>query len=318
MERQRNGTMSDAPAHRLVLVTGPSGAGRSTAINALEDLGYEAIDNLPLSLLPRLLDGPTPDKPLALGVDVRNRDFSTFALIEVIDRMGRDTPVPVQVLYLDCSTDVLLRRYSETRRRHPLAPAETPGDGIARELDLLGPVKARADMLIDTSEMSPHDLRVEVARWYAPSGKAPLAVTVHSFSYKRGLPRGLDTVFDCRFLRNPYWEASLRGMDGRDAPVANHVGADARFAPFRDKVQDLVQFLLPAYESAGKAYLAIGFGCTGGQHRSVVMAETLGNALAETGWQVSIRHRELERAAPATGHAPQPGPVGTTRGDDKR
>ncbi|MEQ9259443.1 MAG: RNase adapter RapZ [Roseovarius sp.] len=310
--------MNDATTQRLVLVTGPSGAGRSTAINALEDLGYEAIDNLPISLLPRLLDGPAPDKPLALGIDVRNRDFSTFALIDAIDRMGRDRAVPMQVLYLDCSADVLLRRYSETRRRHPLAPAETPGDGIARELDLLGPIKARADMLIDTSDMSPHDLRVEVARWYAPSGKAPLAVTVHSFSYKRGLPRGLDTVFDCRFLRNPYWEASLRGMNGRDAAVAAHVSGDARFGPFRDKVQDLVQFLLPAYEAAGKAYLAIGFGCTGGQHRSVVMAETLANALAQDGWQVSIRHRELERAAPVAAPAPQPEPAGETRGDDKR
>ncbi|MEQ8431009.1 MAG: RNase adapter RapZ [Roseovarius sp.] len=296
----------DAVTTRVILVTGPSGAGRTTAIRALEDLGYEAIDNLPLSFLPRLLDGPAPDKPLALGIDVRNRDFSAFGLIEAIDREGGDSPVGIQVLYLDCSTDVLLRRFSETRRRHPLAPAESPDEGIQREADLLGPIKARADMLIDTSEMTPHDLRAELARWFAPEGKTRLAVTVQSFSYKRGLPRGLDMVLDCRFLRNPYWEAALRGRDGRDTDVAAYVAADPRFAAFSDKVADLAQLLLPAYEAEGKAYLSIGFGCTGGQHRSVAMAETLAKALADGGWQVSIRHRELERHAPA---APPPRPA---------
>ncbi|KZY37454.1 RNase adaptor protein RapZ [Roseovarius sp. HI0049] len=289
----------EAVTHRVILVTGPSGAGRTTAIRALEDLGYEAIDNLPLSFLPRLLDAPVSDKPLALGIDVRNRDFSAFGLIEAIDREGGDSPVAIQVLYLDCSTDVLLRRFSETRRRHPLAPAESPEDGIRREADLLGPIKARADMLIDTSEMSPHDLRAELSSWFAPDGKTRLAVTVQSFSYKRGLPRGLDMVLDCRFLQNPYWEPSLRGRDGRDADVAAYVAADPRFAAFRDKVADLVQLLLPAYEAEGKAYLSIGFGCTGGQHRSVAMAETLAKALADGGWQVSIRHRELERHVPS-------------------
>lgn len=280
---------------RFVLVTGPSGAGRTTAIRALEDMGYEAIDNLPLSLLPRLLDGPAPEKPLALGIDVRNRDFSTTALIEAIDRFGTPAPAPMQVLYLDCNADVLLRRYSETRRRHPLAPAENPGTGIAREFDLLGPIKARADHLVDTSEMSPHDLRAELEHWFARDGKGHLAVSVHSFSYKRGLPRGLDLVFDCRFLRNPYWEEALRNLDGRDASVVDYVAGDERFDAFRNKVLDLAQLLLPAYEAEGKAYLAIGFGCTGGQHRSVAMAETLAKALADGGWQVSIRHRELER-----------------------
>ncbi|MDM8166297.1 RNase adapter RapZ [Roseovarius sp.] len=307
----------DAVTNRVILVTGPSGAGRTTAIRALEDLGYEAIDNLPLSFLPRLLDGPAPDKPLALGIDVRNRDFSAFGLIEAIDREGGDNPVGIQVLYLDCSTDVLLRRFSETRRRHPLAPAESPEEGIQREADLLGPIKARADMLIDTSEMTPHDLRAELARWFAPEGKTRLAVTVQSFSYKRGLPRGLDMVLDCRFLRNPYWEPSLRGRDGRDGDVAAYVAADPRFAAFSEKVADLAQLLLPAYEAEGKAYLSIGFGCTGGQHRSVAMAETLAKALADGGWQVSIRHRELERHAPAS---PPPRPVPETvamKGGDK-
>lgn len=282
---------------RLVLVTGPSGAGRSTAIRSLEDLGYEAIDNLPLSLIPRLFDGQGPDKPIALGIDPRNRDFSTYGLIEVIDRFSAGQDAALQVLYLDCNRDVLLRRFSETRRRHPLAPADSPDEGIDRELDLLGPVKARADLLLDTSEMSPNDLRGELAGWFAPQGSAPIALTVHSFSYKRGLPRGLDMVLDCRFLQNPYWEENLRASDGRDAAVAEYVAADPRFGAFREKVVDLAQLLLPAYVAAGKPYLAIGFGCTGGQHRSVVMAQTLADALAKTGWRVSIRHRELERSA---------------------
>ncbi|MEL7257372.1 MAG: RNase adapter RapZ [Pseudomonadota bacterium] len=280
---------------RSVLVTGPSGAGRSTAIRALEDMGYEAIDNLPLSLLPRLLDDGGPDKPLALGIDVRNRDFSTNALIEVIDHGSQDLNTPLQVLYLDCRADVLQRRFSETRRRHPLAPAESPDEGIAREFDLLGPIRARADILIDTSEMSPHELRAELESWFAPKAEGQLAVTVQSFSYKRGLPRGLDMMLDCRFLRNPYWEARLRSLDGRAPEVAAYVKGDPRFDEFFSRVADLAQMLLPAYLAEGKAYLSIGFGCTGGQHRSVTMAETLAQALAESGWQVSIRHRELER-----------------------
>lgn len=282
-------------ANRLILITGPSGAGRTTAIRALEDIGYEAIDNLPISLLPRLLDGPAPIKPLALGIDTRNRDFSTAALIEAIDQVGAMSDVPMQVLYLDCRPDILMRRFSETRRRHPLAPAESAQVGIAREFDLLGPIKARADMLIDTSEMSPHDLRAELDNWFVPRGAGRLAVSVQSFSYKRGLPRGLDLVLDCRFLRNPYWEEHLRALDGRTSEVANYVKRDEKFDAFRDKIMALVELLLPAYEAEGKAYLSIGFGCTGGQHRSVTMTETLAQALADSGWQVSIRHRELER-----------------------
>lgn len=280
---------------RLVLVTGPSGAGRTTAIRALEDMGFEAIDNMPLSLLPRLLEGPVPEKPMALGLDVRNRDFSTAALIEVIDRMGQLDSVPLQLLYVDARAEVLLRRFSETRRRHPLAPAEDPGVGIAREYDLLGPIRTRADILLDTSEMSPHDLRAELEHWFAPQGTQRLAVSIHSFSYKRGLPRGLDMVLDCRFLRNPYWDASLRALNGQDARVVEYVSTDARFDAFLDKVSDLTLLLLPAYQAEGKAYLSLGFGCTGGQHRSVTMAETLAKTLADKGWQVSIRHRELER-----------------------
>lgn len=282
----------------LILVTGPSGAGRSTAIRALEDIGYEAIDNLPLSLLPRLLDGPPDGRLLALGLDVRNRDFSVTRLIELIDRLAADPATGAQLLYLDCRADVLVKRFSETRRRHPLAPADNPAEGVDRELDLLVPIQARADVLIDTSDLTPHDLRSEIARWFDRGEGQRLAISVQSFSYKRGVPRGLDMILDCRFLANPHWEPGLRHLDGRDARVAEHVIADARFAPFFEKVAGLADFLLPAFVEEGKAHLSIGFGCTGGQHRSVVVAERLAERLAEQGWQVSKRHRELERRGP--------------------
>lgn len=280
---------------RLVLVTGPSGAGRSTAIRVLEDLGYEAIDNMPMSLIQRLLGGGPLNKPMALGIDTRNRDFSTAALIDVIDRIGQFQGNPLEVLYLDCRADVLQKRYSETRRRHPMAPGESPEQGIEREFDLLGPIKARADILIDSSELTPHQLRTEVERWLAPSAGQRLAVSVNSFSYKRGLPRGIDMVFDVRFLRNPYWEETLRGLNGQDAQVAQYIEEDARYATFFERIFGLTQMLLPAYIEEGKAHFAIGFGCTGGQHRSVALTEKLAKALAVAGWQVSIRHRELER-----------------------
>ncbi len=284
-----------AQEHRIVLVTGPSGAGRSTAIHALEDLGYEVIDNLPLSLVERLTEGPGHGRPIALGLDVRNRDFNATALIELIDRLTRNPAVDLEVLYLDCTPAELIRRYSQTRRRHPLAPADTPEQGIVREIDLLAPIRVRADHLIDTSEMTPHDLKADVARWFA-RGEAPrLAVSLQSFSYKRGLPRGLDMVFDVRFLANPHWVPALRDLDGRDAAVLAHVQSDPRFALFYGKLADMVSFLLPAQLEEGKAHLSIGFGCTGGQHRSVALVELMARHLAEAGWPVSKRHRELER-----------------------
>lgn len=285
--------------NRLVLVTGPSGAGRSTAINVLEDLGYEAIDNMPMRLLPRLLDGPPIERPMALGLDVRNRDFSVEAILDLARRRKADDNAPaVELLYLDCSTDVLLRRYSETRRRHPLAPAEAPLMGIEREAHLLAPIRAIADILIDTSDFTVHELRDELQRWFDPAPETRMAVSVQSFSYKRGLPRGVDTVLDCRFLRNPHWEPSLRAKTGLDPEVAAYVEADPLFEEYFTKVTDLITLLLPAYRAEGKSHLTIGIGCTGGQHRSVALTEKLANALAKQGWQVSKRHRELERRAP--------------------
>lgn len=307
-------SVETASLHHLVLVTGPSGAGRSTAFHALEDLGYEVIDNLPLSLIPRLIDGPPLDRPIALGLDVRNRDFSASAAIELVDRLTRDPRLMLDVLYLDCAPSVLVSRYSQTRRRHPLTEAATPTEGIEREIDLLAPIRVRADHLIDTSDLSPHDLKAEIGRWFAQGKAARLAISVQSFSYKRGLPRGVDMVFDCRFLANPYWVAELRDKDGRDPAVAAHVESDPNFALFFQKLQEIVLMLLPAQLQEGKAHLTIGFGCTGGQHRSVAVAEKLAWVLAEAGWQVSKRHRELERR----GTSPTPdgisGETGVGRG----
>ncbi len=287
-----------AERRRFVLVTGPSGAGRSSALNVLEDAGFEAIDNLPLRLLPALLDGPAQERSVALGIDTRNRDFSTNGVLDLLGQLSTRDGLMVELLYLDCATDVLLRRFSETRRRHPLAPIDRPADGIRREQELLLPIRARADVLIDTTNLNVHELRAEVEHWFAPSGRHYLAVSVQSFSYKRGLPRSVDMVYDCRFLRNPYWDSSLRGLNGTDAQVAEYVSQDPRYDAFAAKVLELSQLLLPAYRDEGKSHVSIAFGCTGGQHRSVTLAEHHALSLANDGWQVSIRHRELDRQHP--------------------
>ncbi len=295
------GPVSAEGLHRIVLVTGPSGAGRSTAIRALEDLGYEVIDNLPLSFLPRLAKGPPLERPLALGLDVRNRDFAAGALARTPDRLAAMFGGPAEILFLDCSEEVLLRRFSETRRPHPLSPDGAPATGIEAERAMLAPIRARADVLIDTSTLTPHELRAAVERWFAPPGGRPMTVSIESFSYKRGLPQELDIVLDCRFLRNPHWDADLRPLDGRDPVVAAYVEEDPRYEAFFTKLKELAAMLLPAYREEGKSHLAIGLGCTGGQHRSVTVAERLAEALAEDGWRVSKRHRELERRAEAAG-----------------
>ena len=281
--------------NRLVLVTGPSGAGRSTAIHALEDLGFEAIDNLPLTMIPRLLATPL-ERPLALGVDARNRDFSAEAMLELLAWLEAEPGCESSLLYVDASDDVLIRRFSETRRRHPLSPEDTPRTGIGKEFAILAAIRDQAEFLIDTSELSPHDLRAEITQWFADRKATTLALTIESFSYKRGVPRGADLVFDCRFLRNPHWETELRPLSGQDAAVDAHVAADPNFDEFFVRIVELTSFLIPAYRDEGKAHLTVCLGCTGGRHRSVAVTERLGKSLATEGWQVSIRHRELERS----------------------
>jgi UPF0042 nucleotide-binding protein len=287
----------------LLLVTGPSGAGRTTAIHVLEDSGWEVIDNLPLSMIDRVIAGS--DRPLALGLDVRNRDFGVEGLLDLVGKLRADPAVSVRLLYLDCAPDVLVARFSETRRRHPLAPSGDTAAGVDQELDLLAPLGDRADIVIETSTLTVHDLRDEVLRWFGPAARN-LALSIQSFSYKRGLPRGLDMAFDVRFLANPHWIPALRGGTGRDADVRAHVTADPAFGPFYARVSDLILSLLPAYRDEGRAHLAIGFGCTGGRHRSVAVTEMMALTLAEAGWQVSSRHRELDRRG-KTADATRPG-----------
>ena len=288
-------TNSDPTTKRVVLVTGPSGAGRSSAIKVLEDLGFEAIDNMPLRLIPALLDDLDAGKSMALGIDPRTRDFSLAAVVDALGLIAQDASVVPELLYLDCATEVLLRRFSETRRRHPLAEGGRLLAGIERELKILGPVRELADILIDTSDLNVHELRTEVEHWFSNGADHRMSVSVQSFSYKRGLPRSVDMVFDCRFLKNPYWEPSLRSATGKEQRVADYIASDSRFVPFLKKVQDLALWLLPAYLDEGKSHLSIAFGCTGGQHRSVAMAENLATTLNTEGWQVSLRHRELDR-----------------------
>ena len=231
--------MRDDP--KLLLVSGPSGAGRSTAIKALEDLGFEAIDNIPLGLVSRLVESDGAGPLLALGLDVRTRDFSVDGLLDLLEDLGRGGRTSVSLVFLDCRMDVLLRRFSETRRRHPLAPLETPEEGIAREIDLLMPVRERADFYLDTSDLTVHDTRGQINAWFGGAESGQMAVALQSFSYKRGMGRGLDMVFDCRFLKNPHWEPQLRARTGLEQAVQTYVKGDPNYTPFVDKLTDMMQ-----------------------------------------------------------------------------
>jgi UPF0042 nucleotide-binding protein len=281
----------------LVLLTGPSGAGRSTAIKALEDAGFETIDNFPLGLLPRLLSGQPLKRPMALSLDVRNRDFSPSAILDSLTLVDALPNVAPDLLYLDCRAEVLRRRYNETRRSHPLDRQEDPNAGIETELSLLQEVRGRATVLIDTSELTPHELRHAVQSRFAQQDDQVIGLTLQSFSYKRGIPQGADLVFDCRFLHNPHWQSELRAMDGGDAPVGEYIATDPGYAPFVSNLQEMLKHVLPGYVREGRSHLHIAFGCTGGKHRSVFLTETIAESLANRGWRVSIRHRELNRYA---------------------
>jgi len=249
---------------------------------------------LPLNLVSRILLGPPTGKTLAIGVDTRTRGFSSEALLEIIESIDENPNYKPTLLYLDCQTETLLRRFSETRRRHPASPDGSPTQGIEHEVELLSALRERADILIDTTELSPHQLREELERWFSKSEIAGLSLSVQSFSYKRGTPRGVDMMIDCRFLRNPHWDPVLRPLTGLYEEVGAYVGYDPLFEPFFTKMNDLLDLLLPAYQAEGKAYFSIALGCTGGQHRSVFVAEKLAETLDAKGWMTHKRHREME------------------------
>lgn len=289
-----------APDHaarpQLLIVSGMSGAGKSTALKALEDLDYEAVDNLPLGLVETLLasaDGNDAQRrPLAFGIDSRTRAFNAEALAERLRSLRREG-VDVRLIYLDCADDELVRRFSETRRRHPLAIDRPAIDGVARERELTSALKRWADLVIDTTELTAADLRRRIADRLGRGGSHPLTVTIQSFGFAHGLPRSADLVFDMRFLANPHWDMALRPLTGEDPAVAAYVAADPAYSPAIDRIADLLLTLLPSYGREGKAYLTIAIGCTGGRHRSVAVARELAARLAAAGHPPSLDHRDV-------------------------
>jgi len=300
----KNETVARPPAdagaaapRRLVLITGMSGAGRSIALKAIEDLGYEAVDNLPLSLLGPLLNPSLgARKPLAIGVDVRTRDFGAQPFLDELDALMSRRDLEVKLIFLDCEDDVLRRRYTETRRRHPLAVDRPVTDGIEHERRLISPLRARADLVVDTSHLSLHDLRRMLQGHFALDVDSTLAIFVVSFSYRHGIPREADLVFDVRFLANPHYDPALRPLIGTDPAVGRFIEADPGFAPFFDALTRLLEPLLPRFRSEGKSYLTIAVGCTGGQHRSVYVAERLADWLRAHGQRTGIAHRDVPAA----------------------
>lgn len=278
----------------VLLVTGMSGAGKSTALKALEDMGYEAVDNLPISLLASLVR-PVADggRPLAIGVDIRTRDFGVDSFLEQIDRLIAEQTTDVSLLFLDCEDEILRRRYTETRRRHPLAADRPLMDGIKHERQLVAGLRDRADFAIDTSELLHADLQRLLRTHYGAETKTGLTVFVTSFSFRRGLPREADLVLDVRFLANPHYDPALRPLTGKDEGVANFVAEDPDYRAFFDSLTAMLETLLPRYGHEGKSYLTIAIGCTGGRHRSVFVAEELTDWLRNRGSRVEVSHRDF-------------------------
>ena len=277
----------------IVLVTGMSGAGRTSALRIFEDMGYEAVDNLPLSLLDTLVSGGGGTRSLAIGVDIRTRDFAVEAFLDQLGRLRRESSSDVRIIFLDCDDDVLVRRYTETRRRHPLADDRPVPDGIKLERRLLERLRDSADVVIDTTDTTPWTLKRHLVERFAPEEAPGLGVSVTSFSFRRGVPREADLVFDVRFLRNPHYEKDLRPLTGQDAEIAAYVSADSDFEAFFRSLTDMLDLLLPRFESEGKSYLTIAIGCTGGRHRSVFVAERLVDWLARRQWRAQVYHRDL-------------------------
>jgi UPF0042 nucleotide-binding protein len=283
---------------RILLVTGLLGAGKTTALRVLEDLGWEAIDNFPIRLLERLINKTEPQSvdlraPLAIGFDSRTRGFDPHAIIDRVKKLDKREDLEITTLFLDCSSRELERRYNETRRRHPLAADMPVASGILAERELLEPLRRWADSVIDTTGFTVNALQQVVRERFAPLGAQPITVTVSSFGFSRGMPPVADLVFDMRFLDNPHWIDALRPLTGQDEAVGEHVRGDPAFAEAFARIRDLILFLLPRYEAQGKAYVHIAFGCTGGRHRSVFFAEQIAAALRAAGFSPTLLHRNL-------------------------
>lgn len=300
-------------AKEILLVTGLSGAGKSTVLKTLEDLGWETVDNLPLRLLDRLLGTPLSestesDSPLAVGIGARTRDFDPDSIVKRIKKLRAEHGYDIGTLFLDCSGAELERRYAETRRRHPLALDRPASDGIARERELLAPLRRWANRLIDTTDLSSNELAQQVRATFGGDGLGEPTLSVMSFGFARGVPRNADLVFDMRFLRNPHWDDKLRPGTGLDADVAAYVAADPAYDDAMKQIEDLLLLLLPRYRAEGKSYVTIAFGCTGGRHRSVHVTERVAKRLRDAGFSPTVTHRDLGAApqdslegAPRTG-----------------
>ncbi|PKP91339.1 MAG: RNase adapter RapZ [Alphaproteobacteria bacterium HGW-Alphaproteobacteria-16] len=287
---------------QILLVTGMSGAGKSTVLRTLEDLGWEVADNLPLLLLDSLLDtapaagAQGDDRPLALGIGARTRGFDAESIVRRIKNLREEHGHDIGTLYLDCSGVELDRRYSETRRRHPLAQDRPAGDGIARERELLAPLRRWANRLIDTTALSANELAQQIRHSFSGDGLGEPTLSVMSFGFARGVPPNADLMFDMRFLRNPHWVDSLRPGTGRDADVSAYIADDPAYADALARIEDLLLLLLPRYRAEGKSYVTIAFGCTGGRHRSVHVAERVAARLRDDGFSPTVTHRDLQTA----------------------
>lgn len=290
------------PSRQLLLVTGLAGAGKSTALAVLEDLGWETIDNFPVRMLKRLVTMPDETRgPLAIGFDSRTRGFVPADIIALVKDLSQRPDIALTFLFLDCAGGELERRFNETRRRHPMADGRPVQEGIAAERELLEPLRRWAEVMIDTTAMSSNDLQGKIRDLFAPaSADAALTLTLSSFGFARGMPPLADLVFDMRFLDNPHWVPDLREQTGQDAAVGEHIRRDPAFADAFARIRDLLLVLLPRYGAQGKPYVHVAFGCTGGRHRSVFTAEQMAESLREAGFSPTVRHRNLgSRAADA-------------------
>jgi UPF0042 nucleotide-binding protein len=287
----------------ILLLSGLSGAGKTTALKTLEDMGWEVVDNLPLVLLDRLLDTPLPaghagadDRPLALGIDARTRGFDANAIVQRIKALRDNHDHDVETLFLDCSGTELERRFAETRRRHPLALDRPAADGIARERELTEPLRRWATQVIDTTSFSSNALQQAIRDRFSRERLSDPVLTILSFGFSRGMPRNADLMFDMRFLRNPHWDDTLRAKTGQDADVAAYIQSDPAYEEAVGKIEELLKIVLPRYAEAGKAYITVAFGCTGGRHRSVHVAERVARYLQDAGFSPTVSHRNMESA----------------------
>jgi UPF0042 nucleotide-binding protein len=276
---------------RLLLVTGMSGAGKSTVLDALEDMGWDIVDNLPIDLLQSFVHAPGECRvvPAAVAMDVRSRGFDAESLPRLIRSIEGVAP---EILYLDCAGGELIRRYDETRRRHPLAPDRPAEDGIARERTITAPLRNSADSVIDTTDLSPAELREELRRRYGGDSDQPV-LTIASFAFARGISRTADLVFDLRFLPNPHWFDELRPLTGQDEAVLDYLRRDPAWNETMERIESLLIDWIPRYWAAGKSYVTVAFGCTGGRHRSVAAAVEMAERLRRAGFAPNVRHRDL-------------------------